>query len=52
MEKIESKEITDDNKFIENNEINDISTTSIQSIIEYGVNEERFIDNQKKMIMK
>ena len=30
MEKIESKEITDDNKFIENNEINDISTTSTQ----------------------
>jgi hypothetical protein len=52
MEKIELKEITDDSKFRENNEINDISTTSIQSIIEYGVNEERFIDNQKKMIMK
>ena len=46
MEKIESKEITDDNKFIENNEINDISTTSTQSIIEYGVNEERFIDQK------
>ena len=46
MEKRELKENIDDNKFIENNEINDISTTSIQSIIEYGVNEERFIDQK------
>ena len=47
MEKRELKENIDDSKFIENNEINDISTTSTKSIIEYGVNEERFIVNQK-----
>ena len=47
MEKRELKENIDDSKFRENNEINDISTTSTQSIIEYGVNEERFIVNQK-----
>ena len=47
MEKRELKEIIDYSKLRENNEINDISTTSSQSIIEYRVNEERFIDNQK-----
>ena len=47
MEKRELKEIIDYSKLRENNEINDISTTSSQSIIEYRVNEERFIENQK-----
>ena len=47
MEKRELKENIDDSKFRENNEINDISTTSSQSIIEYRVNEERSIVNQK-----
>ena len=47
MEKRELKEIIDYSKLRENNKINDISTTSSQSIIEYRVNEERFIDNQK-----